>query len=54
MNDQKIKRNVMLFVVGVLLTSTLGGIIMATVGEIGGLVFIIGANLDGNFITHVG
>ena len=39
---EKIKRNVVIFVVGVLMFSTIGGVIMAAVGEIGGLVFIVG------------
>ena len=54
MENTKIKRNVTLFVVVVLLISTIGGIIMATVGEIGGLVFIVGPILMAILLRTLG
>lgn len=50
----KIKRNIAIFVVGVLLLAMVGGVIMASVGEIGGLVFIIGPILMAVLLRTLG
>lgn len=41
-NPIKIKRNIIIFVVGTLILSGLGGVLLAGKNDIGGLVFIIG------------
>ncbi len=39
--NNKIKRNVVIYVIGVLFLATIGGVVTATVSEAGGLIFII-------------
>jgi len=41
-NPLKIKRNIIIFVIGILILSGLGGVLLAGKNDIGGLVFIIG------------
>lgn len=41
-NTLKIKRNIIIFVIGTLILSGLGGVLLARKNDIGGLVFIIG------------
>lgn len=39
--NNKTKRNVVIYVLGVLLLSTIGGVVTATGNEVGGLIFVI-------------
>ena len=40
--NSKIKRNIVVYIIGVLFLATIGGVITASGNEIGGLIFIIG------------
>ena len=40
--NNKIKRNIAIYIIGVLCLATIGGVVTATGNEIGGLIFIIG------------